>query len=117
MDIIVDDGTTTGADALRSFLRAGDLITDAELSQCWNVAVGACLPWIRDGYDVDAPAGVVEFVLHVAGVVFKHRDSGGEGAILPDGTVTTGAYLTRSKIRSLAGSYGGPYARTPRTVA
>ena len=115
MDIA--SGSTDGRDALRSFLRASATIDDDTLQQCWDVAVDATQRFIRPGYAADAPAGVVEFVLHVAGVVFKHRDSGGESAILPDGTVTTGGFLTHAKIKTLAAAYGGPYCVTPRVIA
>jgi hypothetical protein len=115
MDITT--GNTAGRDALRSFLRAADAVTDAVLQQCWDTAVDATQRFIRTGYTADAPAGVQEFVLHVAGIVFKHRDSGGEGAVLPDGTITTGAFLTHNKIATLAAAYGGPYCVTPRVIA
>jgi hypothetical protein len=115
MDIVT--GSTTGRDALRTYLRAGTAITDTELLSCWDVAVDATQRWIRPGYTADAPAGVQEFVLAVAAVVWKHRDSGGDSTILPDGTFTTGNYLTHAKIRSLAAAYGGPYTQTPRVVA
>ena len=115
MDITT--GNTAGRDALRSFLGAGSQVTDATLLQCWDAAVDATQRYIRTGYTADAPAGVVEFVLHVAGIVYRHRDSGGEAAVLPDGTVTTGAYLTQAKIMTLAASYGGPYCVTPRVIA
>lgn len=113
----ITSGSTDGRDALRSFLRASATIDDDTLQQCWDVAVDATQRYIRTGYTADAPAGVVEFVLHVAGVVYKHRDSGGESAVLPDGTLTTGGYLTAAKIRTLAAAYGGPYLRTPRVIA
>ena len=115
MDITT--GSTEGRDALRSFLRASASIDDDTLQSCWDTAVDATQRFIRPGYTADAPAGVQEFVLHVAGVVFKHRDSGGEGAILPDGTLTTGAFLTHNKIKTLAAAYGGPYCVTPRVIA
>lgn len=115
MDIAT--GSTDGRDALRTFLRASATITDATLQQCWDTAVDATQRFIRPGYTADAPAGVVEFVLHVAAIVFKHRDSGGEGAVLPDGTITTGAFLTHNKIKGLAAAYGGPYCVTPRVIA
>ena len=115
MDITT--GNTDGADALRSYLGAGPIIADTTLQTCWDVAVDATQRWIRPGYAADAPAGVQEFVLSVAAVVFRHRDSGGDATILPDGTFTTGNYLTHAKIRTLAAAYGGPYTVTPRVVA
>lgn len=115
MDITT--GNTAGRDALRSFLRAGTSITDAELLQCWDVAVDATQRWIRTGYTADAPAGVQEFVLNVAATVWKHRDSGGDSTILPDGTITTGNFLTTRKIGEFARAYAGPYCITPRVIA
>ena len=115
MDITT--GNTDGRDALRTFLRAGATITDAELLQCWDVAVDTCQRYIRPGYTADAPAGVQEFVLNVAAVVWKHRDSGGDATILPDGTLTTGNYLSSRKVAEFAKAYGGPYCVTPRVVA
>lgn len=115
MDIAT--GSTDGRDALRTFLRASATIDDDTLQSCWDTAVDATQRYIRTGYTADAPAGVIEFVLHVAGIVFRHRDSGGEAAVLPDGTVTTGAYLTQGKIKNLAAAYGGPYCVTPRVIA
>lgn len=117
MDITT--GNTAGRDALRSFLRADDntRVTDAELLTCWDVAVDATGRFIRTGYTADAPAGVVEFVCHVGALVWKHRDSGGEGGVLPDGTLTPGSFLTHRKISTLAAAYGGPYCVTPRVVA
>ena len=117
MDITT--GNTSGRDALRAFLRAdgNTSITDAELLSCWDVAVDATQRYIRPGYTADAPAGVQEFVLHVAALVWKHRDSGGEGGVLPDGTLTPGSFLTSRKVATLAAAYGGPYCVTPRVVA
>ena len=57
MDIAKD---TDGSDALRDFLRAGATITDDEMQQCWNAAVDATQGWIKDGYTVDAPEGVLK---------------------------------------------------------
>ena len=115
MDITT--GNTAGRDALRDFLRAGATITDAELLHCWDVAVDTTSKWIRSGYTADAPAGVQEFVLNVAATVWKHRDSGGDSTILPDGTFTTGNYLTSRKVGEFARAYAGPYIVTPRVVA
>ena len=91
MDITT--GNTAGRDALRSFLRAGTAITDAELLQAWDTAVDATSRWIRTGYTTDAPAGVQEFVLQVAADVWRKRDSAGETSVLPDGTATGGTSL------------------------
>jgi hypothetical protein len=115
----ITTGNTAGRDALRTFLRAdgNTQITDAELLSCWDTAVDATQRHIRPGYTADAPQGVEDFVLHVAALVWKHRDSGGEGGVLPDGTVTIGSFLTKRKIDSLAAAYGGPYCVTPRVIA
>lgn len=114
MDIVT--GSTTGRDALRSFLRASATIDDSTVQQCWDAAVDATQRYIRPGYTTNAPAGVLEFVLHVGGVIFKHRDSGGESAMLPDGSITTGGFLSQGKIKTLAAAYGGPYVVTPRVI-
>ena len=115
MDITT--GSTTGRDMLRDFLRAGPTITDTELLHCWDVAVDTCQRWIRPGYTYTAPAGVQEFVLNVAATVWKHRDSGGDTTILPDGTFTTGNFLTSRKVGEFARAYAGPYCQTPRVIA
>jgi hypothetical protein len=117
MDITT--GNTAGRDALRTFLRAdGNTgISDAELLDCWDTAVDATQRHIRPGYSADAPQGVQSFVLHVAALVWKHRDSGGEGGVLPDGTLTAGSFLTLRKINQLCAAYGGPYCVTPRVIA
>jgi hypothetical protein len=117
VDIVT--GSTAGRDALRTFLRAdgNTQITDAELQTCWDTAVDATSRHIRPGYTADAPSGVSDFVLHVAALVWKHRDSGGEGGVLPDGTLTAGSFLSKRKIDMLAAAYGGPYVMTPRVIA
>ncbi len=115
MDITT--GAAGSADLLRAYLGAGPITEDTTLQTCWDVAVDATQRWIRPGYSADAPAGVQEFVLSVAAVVYRHRDSGGDSTILPDGTFTTGNYLTHGKIRTLAAAYGGPYTVSPRVIA
>jgi hypothetical protein len=116
MDIVT--GSTAGRDALRSFLRAdgNTQIGDTELQTCWDVAVEATSRHIRTGYQWNAPANVQEFVLHAAAVVWKHRDSGGEGGVLPDGTVTAGSFLSKRKVDQLAAAYGGPYVTRPVVI-
>ena len=113
MDITT--GNTTGRDALRTFLRAGTAITDAELLSCWDAAVDATSRWIRPGYTTDAPEGVQQFVLAVAAAIWRTRDSGGDTTVLPDGSITTGPSLqtTILKARHIA----GPYVVTPRVIA
>jgi hypothetical protein len=113
----ITTGNTAGASALRTFLRAGTAIPDAEMQSAWDTAVDATQRHIRTGYSADAPEGVQSFVLHVAALVWKHRDTGGEGGILPDGTMTAGSFLTHRKINQLAAAYGGPYCVTPRVIA
>lgn len=113
MDITT--GNTSGRDALRVFLRAGDTITDAELLSCWDAAVDATQRWIRPGYTTDAPEGVQQFVLNVAAHIWRTRDSGGELQALPDGTIT-GSSITSNLIRRYA-VLGGPYVVSPRVIA
>ena len=117
MDIVKDTGVVTdGADRLRDHLRAGSTIGDDELSQCWNAAVDATEGWIKDGYTVDAPEGVVEFVVNVAAHIWRVRDTGGDMQTLPDGSWSTGASVTRNLVRRYV-PLGGRAVRTPRTVA
>lgn len=113
MDIAKD---SDGRDALRDFLRAGATISDDEMQQCWNAAVDATQGWVKDGYTVDAPEGVVEFVLNVAAHLWRVRDTGGDTQSLPIGTWSSSASVTRNTVRRYA-VLGGIYVRTPRTVA
>lgn len=117
MDITKDTGASTdGADVLRDFLRVGATIPDSELSTCWNAAIDATANWIRDGYLEDAPDGVVQFVVNVVAHIWRVRDTGGDQQAIPDGTWSTTSSVTRNLVRRYA-VLGGPYVRTPRTVA
>lgn len=113
-DIAVGD--TDGMDAVRVHLRASDAITDAELQQAWDVAAEACSPYIRDGYDIDAPPGVIEFVVNVAAHIWRTRDGGGDIQALPDGTWSSNSSVTRNLVKRYL-PLGGRNVRTPRTVA
>lgn len=116
MDIAKDGAGTDGADLLRDRLRVGATAADEELSQCWNAAVDATQGWIKDGYTVDAPEGVIEFVLNVAAHTWRVRDEGGDSQSLPDGIWSSQSSVTRNLVRRYA-VQGGIYVRTPRTVA
>jgi hypothetical protein len=105
-----------GSDTLRAFLRAGATISDDEMQQCWNAAVDATQGWIKPGFDVDAPEGVVEFVTNVAAHLWRVRDTGGDTQSLPIGTWSSSASVTRNTVRRYA-VLGGIYVHTPRTVA
>lgn len=111
----ISTGSTDGRDALRAYLRAGDDIPDAELMDAWDTAVDATEPWIKPGFNTDAPAGVRSFVIAVAAHAWRTRDSAGDTQILPDGTINsqviTSALVARYRVLS------GRYAATPRVIA
>ena len=113
MDIVT--GSVEGRDALRVFLRA-DHLPDEELQDVWDASVDATYRWIKPGYNLDAPAGVVQFVLNVAAHIWRSRDTGGDIQALPDGSWSTGASITSNLVRRYA-PLGGRYVRSPRVVA
>lgn len=113
----LEAGDTTGRDELRSFMRAGTDVTDAELQHAWDTMCDHAPEEVSDEYLIECPPSVIEWAYTVAAALWRARDQAGGVQPSVDDTFGPGQTPTVVTLRRTRAILPQRYARSRAVVA